>query len=165
MSRPQFRASLVVRAVGLLLLAPLVAACTGPSHHDGLTGTAAFLDDTGRGERPIDEGWIIAVPAAAVDGLWSTTGNKPIDRQNLQGVSARVSRDQVTQAGGVVAALDDDGEFVLPAKPGPHLICHLESADIGGGEVVQGCGFLTLPASGALRITDGEPGFSVGMKE
>ncbi|UQU62306.1 hypothetical protein COUCH_25120 [Couchioplanes caeruleus] len=151
--------------MAVLLLAPLVAACTGPSHDDGLTGQAVVLDDTGRGESPIDKGWIIAVPAAVVDDLWRTTGNKPVDRQNLKGVSARVSRDQVTQAGGVVAALDDDGEFVLPAKQGPHLICYLESADIGGGEVVQGCGFLTLPASGELEITDGEPGFSVGMKE
>ena len=148
----------------MLLLAPLPAACADPPA-DGLTGTYASLDDTGRGESPIDEGWIIAVPAAAVDGLWSTTGNKPIDRQNLKGVSARVSHDQVTQAGGVVASLDDDGEFVLPAKEGEHLLCHLESADIGGGEVIQGCGFLTLPASGELEITDGEGGFSVGMKE
>ena len=93
----------------MLLLAPLLAACTDPPA-DGLTGTYASLDDTGRGESPIDEGWIIAVPAAAVDDLWSTAGNKPIDRQNLQYMSARVGRDQVTQAGGVIASLDDDGE-------------------------------------------------------
>ena len=66
----------------------------------------------------------------------------------------------MTQAGGAVAALDDDGEFVLPAKEGEHLLCYLESADIGDGEVIQGCGFLTIPASGELRITDGENGFS-----
>ena len=142
----------------MLLLAPLLVACADPPA--GLTGTAVFLDDTGRGESPIDKGWIIAVPATAVDDLWRTTGNDPIDRQNLKGASARISRDRVTQAGGAVAALDDDGEFVLPAKEGEHLLCYLESADIGGGEVIQGCGFLTLPASGELRITDGENGFS-----
>ena len=148
----------------MLLLAPLLAACTNPPA-DGLTGTYASLDDTGRGESPIDEGWIIAVPAAAVDGLWSTTGNKPIDQQDLPHMTARLDRDQVTQAGGVIASLDDDGEFVLPAKEGTHLLCHLDSAIDSGPDVVQGCGFLTLPASGELRITDGEGGFSVGMKE
>jgi hypothetical protein len=148
----------------MLLLAPLLAACTDPPA-DGLTGTAVFLDDTGLGESPIDKGWIIAVPAAAVDDLWSTAGNKPIDRQNLKGVSARVTRDQVTQAGGVVAPLDDDGEFVLPVKEGPHLLCRLDSAIDNGPDVVQGCGFLTLPASGELGITDGENGFSAQMKE
>ncbi|MEU7903744.1 hypothetical protein [Actinoplanes sp. NPDC049118] len=147
----------------MLLLAPLLAACTDPPA-DGLTGTAVALDDTGRGESPIDEGWIIAVPATAVDGLWSTTGNDPIDNQNPKDVSARVSRDQVTQAGGVVASLDDDGEFVLPAKEGAHLLCHLERGE-SGREWARGCGFLTLPASGELRITDGEGGFYAEMKE
>ena len=102
--------------------------------------------------------------AAAVDDLWSTAGNKPIDRQNLQYMSARVGRDQVTQAGGVIASLDDDGEFVLSAKEGEHLLCHLEQGE-SGREWARGCGFLTLPASGELEITDGEGGFSVGMKE
>jgi len=141
----------------MLLLAPLLVACADPPA--GLTGTAVFLDDTGRGESPIDKGWIIAVPATAVDDLWRTTGNDPIDRQNLKGASARISRDRVTQAGGAVAALDDDGEFVLPAKEGEHLPCRLERGE-SGREWVRGCGFLTLPASGELRITDGENGFS-----
>ncbi|MFI7597261.1 hypothetical protein [Actinoplanes sp. NPDC049681] len=149
----------------MLLLAPLVAACTGPSHHDGLTGKAVAVDDTGLGDSPIDEGWIIAVPAAAVDDLWSTTGKKPISQQDLPYMHAQLTRDQVTQAGGVVAPLDDDGEFVLPAKEGAYLLCHLESADIGGGEVIQGCGFLTLPASGELEISRGEGGFRARMKD
>ncbi|WP_199516849.1 hypothetical protein [Nucisporomicrobium flavum] len=160
----QFLTSLVVRTAAVLLLAPLVAACTGPSH-DGLTGKAVAVDDTGRGDSPIDEGWIIAVPAAAVDDLWSTTGNKPIGQQDLPYMAAQLNRDQVTRAGGVVAPLDDDGEFVLPAKEGEYLLCHLESADIGGGEVIQGCGFLTLPASGELEISRGEGGFRAGIKE
>ncbi|WP_306213433.1 hypothetical protein [Actinoplanes sp. RD1] len=103
--------------------------------------------------------------AAAVDGLWSTAGNRPIGRQDLKGVSARVGRDQVTQAGGVVAVLDDDGEFVLPAEQGERLICCLASADAWGGGVIQGCGFVTLPAAGGLEISDGEGGFAVEMKE
>ncbi|MEV4704026.1 hypothetical protein [Actinoplanes sp. NPDC049316] len=148
----------------MLLLAPLLAACTHPPA-DGLTGKAAFLDDTGRGERPIDEGWIIAVPAAAVDDLWSTTGNKPISQQDLPYMAAPLNRDQVTQAGGVIAPLDDDGEFVLPAEEGQYLLCHLEPADIGDGGVIQGCGFLTLPASGELEISRGEGGFRAAMKE
>ncbi|MFI7597260.1 hypothetical protein [Actinoplanes sp. NPDC049681] len=147
----------------MLLLAPLLAACTDPPA-DGLTGTAASLDDTGRGESPIDKGWIIAVPAAAVDDLWSTTGNKPIGQQDLPHIDARLSRDQVTQAGGVVAALDDDGEFVLPAREGPHFLCHLERGE-SGQEWARGCAFLTLPASGELRITDGEGGFSAQVKK
>ncbi|MFC3385405.1 hypothetical protein [Couchioplanes azureus] len=149
----------------MLLLAPLLAACTGPTGEDGLAGTAVVLDDTGRGESPIDEGWIIAVPAAAVDDLWSTSGNKPIGQENLKYMSARVSRDQVTQAGGVIAPLDEDGEFVLPAKEGSHLLCRLLPAVDGGAEVIRGCGFLTLPASGELSITDGEGGFYAEMKD
>ncbi|MFI7543782.1 hypothetical protein [Actinoplanes sp. NPDC049599] len=86
----------------MLLLAPLLAACTDPPA-DGLTGTAVVLSDIGGSDTPITKGWIIAVPAAAVDDLWSATGNKPIDQQNLRYISARVSRDQVTQAGGVIA--------------------------------------------------------------
>jgi hypothetical protein len=148
----------------MLLLVQLPAACTDPPA-GGLTGTAVVLDDTGRGDSPIGEGWIIAVPAAAVDELWSTTGNRAIDGQNLKSLTARVSQDQVTQAGGVVAALHDDGEFVLPAEQGEHLICYLETADVGGGEVIQGCGFLNLPASGELEVSDGEGGFTVGVKE
>ena len=148
----------------MLLLAPLLAACTDPPA-DGLTGTAVVLSDIGGSDTPIPKGWIIAVPAAAVDDLWSAAGNKPIDQQNLRYMSARVGRDQVTQAGGVIASLDDDGEFVLPAKGGSHLLCRLFPAVGGGAEVIRGCGFLTLPASGELEITDGEGGFSVGMKE
>ncbi|MEV6602143.1 hypothetical protein AB0M36_35635 [Actinoplanes sp. NPDC051346] len=164
MSRPQFRTAVVVRAAAtLLLLAPL-AACTDPPA-DGLTGTAVFLDDTGRGDSPIDKGWIIAVPAAAVDKLWSDTGNDPIGQQDLSYLDARINRDQVTQAGGVIAALDDDGEFVLPAKEGQYLLCRLESADIGGGEVIQGCRLLALPASGELRITSADGGFYAKMKD
>jgi hypothetical protein len=80
------------------------------------------------------------VPAAAVDDLWSATGNKPIDQQNLRYMTARVDRDQVTQAGGVIASLDDDGEFVLPAKEGTHLLCHLDSAIDSGRDGSRAAG-------------------------
>ncbi|MEV6598591.1 hypothetical protein AB0M36_17195 [Actinoplanes sp. NPDC051346] len=166
MSRPRPRPAVAVRAAGMLLLAPLLPACTPtaePSTGDnGLTGTAVVLDDTGLSDSPIEEGWIIAVPEAAVDDLWSAAGVAP--PEDMPHANIPLSRDQVTRAGGVIAPLDREGRFALPAKEGGYLLCRLKQTE-SGGERTRGCGVLTLPAAGKLRITDGEGGFHAVLKE
>jgi len=151
MSRTRYRTSAVVRAAGVLLLAPLLAACTDPPA-DGLTGTAAFLDDTGRGERPIDEGWIIAVPAAAVDDLWRAGGNKPIDQQNLPYISAQLNREQVTQAGGVIAPSTMTASSSYPPRKA-NTSSAISNRPISGAATRNA----TCSACGPIRLGPGAP--------
>ncbi|WP_143162608.1 hypothetical protein [Couchioplanes caeruleus] len=109
-----------------LLLAPLPAACAPDAGDDGLAGTAVVVSDMGMSDSPIDEGWIIAVPADTLDDLWTAADVQPVDQTAMRYMSVPLSRDQATRAGGEIAPLDDDGEFVLP--PGSAITCSAASS-------------------------------------
>jgi hypothetical protein len=120
-----------------------------------------LLDDTGFPPRPDSGGGILAIPEPALPDLWQRVGEQGSEAPEVFTYSFfAVDGDLVTELGGEIVPVDEDGHFRL-TKSGRHLICR--TSDLvrsGAGRTsAGGCDLVDLPESGALKATFGEGGF------
>jgi hypothetical protein len=131
----------------------------GPGGSDGLRGTVIDRSDIqGIPDRPVDEIHIVAVPAEVVPDLLAGVTDEQLDENNRRILHAPLTTDQVSSAGGAVAAVHD-GTFELDAGTGTHLVCWLEDGEIWG------CNWLDLPETGEISVNFIEGEISIYLAE
>ena len=77
-------------------------------------------------------------------------------------MGATLSESDVSELGGTVTPVEEDGDFRITAPPGKYAVCYWADG-IGGG--VAGCSDLELPREGELAAFWGEAGFYIAVKE
>jgi hypothetical protein len=152
---------------GLLTLAlGLLTACgPSPAGSGGLVGRMTGISDLGGvPDYPIGGGGLAILPIAVMDRpFWELTGAEPIaDPQEWVSVGGTLSESDVSELGGTVTPIEEDGDFRITAQPGEYAICYWLQR-IGGG--VSGCSELELPREGELAAYYGEAGFHIVVTE
>jgi hypothetical protein len=154
-------------AGGVLTLAlGLLTACgPSPAGSGGLVGRMTGISDVGGvPDYPVGGGGLAILPIAIMDELfWELTGEEPVaDPQEWVSVVGTLSESDVSELGGTVAPIEEDGDFRITAPPGEYAICYWMQR-IGGR--VSGCADLELPREGELAASYGEAGFYITVKE
>lgn len=152
---------------GVLTLAlGLLAACgPSPAGSGGLVGRMSGVSDVGEGgEYAVGGGGLAILPIAVMDGpFWELTGEEPVaDPQEWAFVGGTLSESDVSELGGTVAPIEEDGDFRITAPPGEYAVCYWMQR-VGGG--VSGCSDFELPREGELAAYYGEAGFHIAVKE
>lgn len=159
------RVHVAVAGVVLTLAIGMLAACgPNPAGSGGLVGRLVGLHDVGAGsEYAIGGGGLAVLPIAVMDGpFWELTGTEPIAEPSPWAYSvATLSESDVSELGGTVSAIEEDGDFRITAPPGEYVVCYWMHR-VGGG--LDGCSELELPREGELRATWGEGGFRIAVK-
>lgn len=157
--RAAFSIVMLALAIGLLTACGPTPAGTG-----GLVGRMYGLDDVGVGGKyAVGGGGLAVLPIEVMDGsFWELTGEEPIsDSQQWVSVVGTLSESDVSEVGGTVSPIEEDGDFRITAPPGEYAVCYWMQR-IGGG--VSGCSELELPREGELAATYGEGGFRIAVK-
>lgn len=158
----------VAVAGGVLTLAiGLLTACgPSPAGSGGLVGHMSGTSDVAGqpGDPAVGGGGLAIFPIAVMDGpFWELTGAEPIaDPQQWAFLGATLSASDVSELGGTVTSIDEDGDFRITSPPGEYAICYWP--DGIGGEV-WGCSDLELPREGELAASRGEGGFHIAVTE
>ncbi len=138
--------------VALVACVVSLGACSGDADTGG---SMHSVDDTGRPPSPIEEGWMVALPAS--EATWDLLGARPesghIER------TAKIERGDVLDAGGVWQPLGARGSFELPVTPGEWAVCYLPNPDDAGPLGVAGCNVLQLEEGSRIDASWGESGF------
>jgi hypothetical protein len=138
--------------VVLVACVGVVGACSGERETGG---RMRAFDDTGLPPSPIEEGWMVALPA--VDATWDLLDARPegghIER------TAKIERGDVLGAGGVWQPLGAGGRFDLPVTPGEWAVCYLPNPNDVGPLGVAGCNVLQLEEGSRIEASWGENGF------
>jgi hypothetical protein len=156
---------MAISGVVLTLALGLLTACgPTPAGSGGLVGRMSGLDDTGLGAYPVGGGGLAILPIAVMDGpFWELIGLEPItDPRQWSFLGATLSESDVSELGGTVTHIEEDGDFRITDPPGEYAICYWPQG-IGGG--VGGCSDLELPREGELAATYSEAGFHIAVKE
>jgi hypothetical protein len=162
------RAGRVAIAGGVLTLAMgfLTACGPDPAGSGWLVGRLTGTSDVANlpGGDPIGGGGLAVLPIIVMDGLfWELTGAEPLaDPPAGAGLIVPLSESDVSELGGMVTPIADDGEFRITAQPGEYAICYWS---VKSGGRVSGCSDLELPREGELAAFWGEGGFHIGFKE
>jgi len=162
------KAGRVAIAGGVLTLAmSLLAACgPNPAGSGGLVGRLTGTSDVAHlpGGYPIGGGGLTILPIAVMEGpFWELTGAEPLaDPQEWAYLVVTLSESDVSELGGTVTPIEEDGDFRITAQPGEYAVCYWLD-DIGGR--VTGCSGLELPREGELAAYWGEAGFHIAVKE
>jgi len=143
------------RALVIVLVACIgvLAACSGERETGG---RMRALDDTGRPPSPIEDGWMVALPA--VGATWDLLGARPEDNNSVDS-EAKIQKAEVLAAGGVWQPLGAGGRFDLPVEPGEWAVCYLPKPDDVGPHGVAGCNVLHLEEGSRVEASWGEGGF------
>lgn len=140
---------------------PSEASPTPPEPVRGMRGEVVAVSDVqGEGERPLRDGFVLAVPVDHAEDLW-TAGDRgtPLPHE-LPYWNPRLPLSAVEEATAALAPLDDDGAFALDAAPGPYLVC-LSLDEIEDPLRLWGCEEATLDHGAVLRLTWGEGGLQL----
>jgi hypothetical protein len=144
-----------VKASALVVLVAclgVVGACSGERETGG---TMRSVDDTGLPSSPIEEGWMVALPAS--EATWDRLGAQPDDGR--VDPTAKIEEADVLALGGVWQPLGAGGRFDLPVAPGEWAVCYLPDRDDGGPYGVVGCNVLQLEEGSRIDASRGEGGF------
>jgi hypothetical protein len=140
-------------SVSALALLPALTGCapTTPG------GTLRTVDDAGLADTPIDEGWVLTLPADD-DASWTLLHARPSDA--LDHVQVPVDPDDVTVLGGTWQPVRS-GRFDLPADlTGTYLPCWAgPSGHEPATATTRGCAEVTLAEDARVEATWGEGGF------
>lgn len=131
----------------------LVGRLTGTSDVEGVPGGYA-----------IGGGGLAILPIAVMDGpLWELTGAEPLaNPREWATLGMTLSQSDVSELGGTVTRIEEDGDFRITAPSGEYAICYWQQRI--GGEA-SGCADLALPREGKLAASWGEAGFHIAVKE
>ena len=137
---------------GLVALAVVTSGCAPDA--PGVRGQLVAVDDTGLPDRPLEQGWIAALPGTVAAGVWPDV---PTGDDELRYLSQPLDADRVERAGGVLAPVGPGGRFTLDVPTGLTLVCWVNGTpdDLR----TSGCASTELPEDGGLRVTWGEGGF------
>lgn len=156
--RPVPRRHGVLRPGAAAVLALGLGTLTGCGGPDSLEGTV--VSASGTGDRPLGGGWVAALTDDELRDFLGTAGIDVPGAADLPYVGGRVLRDGVTQAGGTLATVDQDGRFALTVT-GRHTVCRLVEAP--QVDVLKGCAVLDLPAQGTLELSVGDDGLRAAL--
>lgn len=128
---------------------------------DDVTG-GRFLsvDDTGLPPSPIEDSWLLAVPAAEARELLGDPQN-----DHWAHHAADVDRDAVIAAGGLFEPTGPGGRFELPVEPGTWLVCRTGDRGGSGTWGTGGCAEIEIADGDRLLATFGEGGFWIGLDD
>jgi hypothetical protein len=143
-------------AVLVLAAAGAVAACGGP---DGLQGRVVTVAK-GRTGAAVPGGWVAVLTDDQLRDYLAGSGLDTPPADQLGFVSGRVLHESVTQAGGTLVTVDDQGRFTLRA-PGRRVLCLLYPA--GQVDLLGGCAAVDLPAEGTLTVGTGDAGVTASV--
>ncbi|HYI32693.1 MAG TPA: hypothetical protein VEX88_04440 [Glaciibacter sp.] len=155
-------------AGGVLTLAlGLLTACgPSPAGSGGLVGHVSGTSDVaGQPGAPAASGGGLAIlPIAVMDGpFWELTGVEPLaDPQEWAELVVPLSKSDVSELGGTVTPIDEDGDFRVTVQPGEYAVCYWPGEI---GRRVNGCADLEVPREGELAALWGEGGFDIAVKE
>lgn len=149
-------------ALGALALALALFALAGCGGPEAIEGTVVAVDDTGKDDRPLGGGWVAVLDDGSLREFLGGAGIDVPSSGDLPYAAGRVLRDDVTRAGGILAAIDEDGRFALRAT-GRHTVCRL--AEAPQVDVLHGCAVVDLPADGRLRLSVGEAGLRAALDD
>jgi hypothetical protein len=140
-------------AVSTLALLPALTSCAPATPG----GTLRSVDDTGLADTPIDEGWVLTLPADD-DASWTLLHARPSDA--LDHLQVPVGPDNVTALGGTWQPVRS-GRFDLPADlTGTHLLCWAVTSGNGPATATtRGCAEVALDDDARVEATWGEGGF------
>jgi hypothetical protein len=144
----------------LVVVAILLTGCGGSEPAtDGVRGTAVAVSDVvGDPASAITDGWVMAVPEPALEGLLAATDQAPPKDLDLPYWSPTLPAIAVDEAGAAVVEVGPNGAFVLQVPAGPYLVCLLERDD---PVVPFGCHRAHLDPAVTFRVTAGEGGVRV----
>lgn len=155
-----------VGAVGVVALTMGLTACEPtPAGSGGLVGRMMGISDVaGTSDYAIGGGGLAILPIEVMEGpFWEVTGAQPIaDPQEWNYLGGRLSESDVSQLGGMVTPIEEDGDFRITAPPGEYAVCYWLQRI--GGEI-SGCSRLELPHGGELMASWGEAGFEIAVRE
>ncbi|WP_289017845.1 hypothetical protein [uncultured Ornithinimicrobium sp.] len=161
------RRALVLLAA-MVPAAALLVACDRsvdprPAPASGVSGRMVSVDDTGLPPSPAGGGGMLLVPEDSVDELSRLVGLPEADQ--LAYTTFGIEPEAVAELGGHVVEVDRRGHFVL-TQTGRFLLCRMPDPEGSGTPPggVRGCDVVDLPASGTLRATFGEGGFSASVR-
>jgi hypothetical protein len=114
------------------------------------------IDDTGLPSSPIEEGWMVALPAGDQES-WDLLGTA--QSAELGYHSAPLVDSDVLAADGVWQPLGSGGRFDLPVEPGEWVLCYVPYRDDGGAYGTIGCRVVELEKGSRVDASVGEGGF------
>jgi hypothetical protein len=140
-SRRPALAAVLAALAGLAL-----AACGGA---DGVHGTleAAAAGDS---SEPMTGGWVAILTADQAADFFAASAIDPPTDADLGFVQGRIRHEAVTDAGGSLSTVDDDGHFAVTVT-GPHRLCVIR--ELPQVDLLRGCVTVDLPVDGDLTVT------------
>jgi hypothetical protein len=144
----------------LAVVAILLTGCGGSEPAtDGVRGTAVAVSDVvGDPASAITDGWVLAVPEPALEGLLEASDQDLPTDLDLPYWNPTLPAAAVDEAGAAVVEVGPNGAFVLQVPTGRYLVCLLERDD---PIVPSGCQRAELDPAVAFRVTAGEGGVRV----
>ena len=152
----------------LVIGGSLLVACASapdPAGAGGLVGQMTGTSDVeGQpGDPAVGGGGLAAVPMSAMhEEFWRVVGQGPVtDAREWSTLPYDLTQSDVVGLGGVVAEIDEDGEFRLHAPAGEYAVCYWPAGV--QGSTATGCDAVDLPGEGVLDAFFGEAGFQIGV--
>lgn len=136
---------------------PTAGSLEQPGPDDGVPGRVINRSDTPDvPDRPVEQGWVLAVPADALPQLWQAGGLDPEGPPQPRRMEVTVAA-QDLPAGTVTAPVGADGRFVLVRPAGPSVVClanNLPDDPPGPPYLITGC-TPPLEIGGELLVSTG----------
>jgi hypothetical protein len=145
-------------AVAALALTSL----TGCGGTDGLSGTLRTTEVKGTDGVPMTGGWVAVLTADQLADFLTQSGIDVPGADGLAFVEGRVRHEAVSETGGTLLAVDDDGRFSTTVT-GPRRLCVLR--ELPQVDLVRGCVEVDLPDDGNLDLTLGDDGLRATLRD
>jgi hypothetical protein len=152
------RATTALVAVAILALTTL----TGCGGTDGLKGTLRAAPAHGKHGSPMTGGWVAVLTSDQLADFLDQSGIDPPGEADLAFVEGRVRHEAVTETGGTLLPVGDDGTFSTTLT-GRRQLCVLRQ--LPQVDLLRGCATVDLPADGGLDLTVGDDGVKAELRD
>jgi hypothetical protein len=139
------------RLAAVAVLALALATSGGCAGADGIQGSLGGVRAGQAKAKPLTGGWVAVLTPDQAAAFLAAAGTDQPAPEGLPYLNARVRHEGVTDAGGALAPVDDQGRFTTTAR-GAQVLCVLREVP-NQPDVLRGCASLTLPERGTLALT------------